>query len=53
MRGSSGALKGLGWVRPPYTVTVYNRAIIQGLIYPYYEYDPTVTEWGRYPRFRV
>ena len=19
----------------------------------YYEYDPTVTEWGQYPRFRV
>ena len=33
----------------PHTVTVYNRATIKGLIYPYYEYYSTVTEWGQYP----
>ena len=31
------------------TVTVYNRATIKGLIYPYDEYYPAVTEWGQYP----
>ena len=35
----------------PHTVTVYNRATIKGLIYLYYEYYPTVTEWGPYPSF--
>ena len=30
----------------PHTVTVYNRASIEGLIYLYYEYYPTVTECG-------
>ena len=34
---------------PPHTVTVYNRATIKVLIYPYYEYWPTVTERGQYP----
>ena len=33
----------------PHTVTVYNRATIKVLIYLYYEYYPTVTEWGQYP----
>ena len=33
----------------PHTVRVYNSATIKGLIYPYYEYYSTVTEWGRYP----
>ena len=33
----------------PHTVTVYNRATIKGLIYPYYEYYSTVTEWVQYP----
>ena len=33
----------------PHTVTVHNRATIKGLIYLYYEYYPTVTEWGPYP----
>ena len=35
----------------PHTVTVYNRATIKGLIYLYYEYYPTVTEWGHHPKF--
>ena len=30
----------------PHTVTVYNRATIKVLIYLYYEYYPTVTEWA-------
>ena len=34
----------------PHTVTVYNKATIKVLIYLYYEYCPTVTEWGQYPR---
>ena len=33
----------------PHTATVYNRATIKLLIYLYYEYYPTVTEWGQYP----
>ena len=33
----------------PHTVTVHNRATIKVLIYLYYEYNPTVTEWGQYP----
>ena len=33
-----------------HTVTVDNRATIKVLIYPYYEYDPTVTEWGQCPK---
>ena len=33
----------------PNTVTVYNRATIKGLIYPYYKDNSTVTEWGQYP----
>ena len=33
----------------PHTVTVYNRATIMGLVYPYYEYCSTVTEWGQCP----
>ena len=33
--------------------TVYNRATIQGLIYPYYEYYSTATGWGQHPKFRV
>ena len=35
----------------PPTVTVYNWATIKVLIYLYFEYYPTVTEWGQYPRF--
>ena len=35
----------------PHTVTVYNRATIKVLIYLYYEYYPTVTEWGQYPTY--
>ena len=36
---------GLGYC--PHTLTVCNRPTIQGLIYPYSEYDySTVTEWG-------
>ena len=34
----------------PHTVTVYNRATIKVLIYLYYEYYPTVTEWGHVPK---
>ena len=34
----------------PPTVTVYNWATIKVLIYLYFEYYPTVTEWGQYPR---
>ena len=26
--------------------------LYKGLIYPYYEYYSTVTEWGQYPGFR-
>ena len=33
----------------PHTVTVYKKATIKGLIYPYYDYYSTVTEWGQYP----
>ena len=33
----------------PHTVTLYNRAITMGLLYPYCEYYSTVTEWGQYP----
>ena len=42
----------IAWVRP-HTVTVYNRATIKGLLYLYYEYYPTVTEWGPYPRYSI
>ena len=34
----------------PNTVTVYNRATIKGLIYPYYKDYSTVTEWGAVPK---
>ena len=34
----------------PHTVTVYNRATIKVLTYLYYEYYPTVTEWGQYQK---
>ena len=34
----------------PHTVTVYNRATIKVLMYLYYEYYSTVTEWGQYPK---
>ena len=33
----------------PHTAPVYNRATITVLLYVYYEYYPTVTEWGQYP----
>ena len=39
-------LKGVQVGFCPHTVTVYNRATIKGLIYPYYEYYSTVTGWG-------
>ena len=35
----------------PHTVIVYNRATIKVLIYLYYEYDSTITEWGQYPTY--
>ena len=44
------------WMRAgycPHTVTAYNRATIKGLIYPYYEDNSGVAEWGQYPRLRV
>ena len=37
----------------PHTVTVYNRATIKVLIYLYYEYYATVTEWGQYPIYAI
>ena len=37
----------------PDTVTVYTRATIESLIYPYYECHPTVTEWRQYPTNKV
>ena len=33
-----------------HTVTV---SIMKGLIYPYYEYDSTVTGWGQHPGYTV
>ena len=36
----------------PGTVTVYN-STMKGVIYPYYEYYSTVTEWGQYPTYGV
>ena len=35
----------------PHPVTVHIRGPIKGYIYPYYNYYPTVTEGGQYPRF--
>ena len=55
LRGFLGALGQALWLRLswvlPHKVTVYNRATIQVLIYPYYEYDSTVTECGQYPTY--
>ena len=34
-------------------MTVYNRATIKGLIYLFYEYYSTATEWGQNPRHTV
>ena len=35
----------------PLTATVYNRATIKVRIYLYYEYYPTLTEWGQDPMY--
>ena len=33
--------QGIGWVLPPHTVAIYNRASFEGLLYPYFEYCST------------
>ena len=37
----------------PHTATVYSRVTVKGLLCPFSEYFPTVTEWGQYPSYAV
>ena len=37
----------------PHTIAVYDKAAIKVLIYPYYQYYPTVTEWGQYLTYQL
>ena len=50
LKPQSGPFKPIPWALPPYSnCQSINGAALKGLIYPYYEYYSTVTEWGQHP----